>query len=775
MDLNVLYTMCTAPVRYYKYYQMKSQNIILNLTLSLVFAIFCMPTILAQEKTQVQLLDATDLSPIEGATFQYEKQTGISDKDGIITFTLLENEVMTLSHINYGSWQWDENELKSIIDQKVYYREPSIVNLYPVTVIAVNPVKHIDDAIEIKYQERMEHDAAAILNQVPALNSIRKSGNYGFDPVFRGFKYDQLNIVLNGAQSATAACPNRMDPPTSQMAPNMLERIEILKGPYALRYGSSVGGTINFVTNKDQFTQEQEVHGRLSSAYQSNGDVLSSEGHVGLSTHKTAINIFGAWAQGNDYKAGNDQTIPANFERGSFGTSLGFKVAANQQLSLSATYNFARDVDFAALPMDLRSDDTWMFNARHDMTFNKEKLKSWNTTLYGSFVDHVMDNLSKNLNPRMMNASTDAKTYNYGGRTEGYWILGNDKLYSGADMRIEGAQGERTREFLMGPMAGNTAFDNVWQKAQISKAAIFGEYHLNSKAFHYVLSARLELNHAKAKDPSNEFEQVYSETDNTQFNPSISVGVVKKLNPIELGLWLGRVQRSGGLTERFINFFPVGQDPYELVGNPELKPEVNNQMDVTFQWGTKKSVINLDVFISYMQNYISSFIDPALTPRLPSSPGVRRYANIDDAFKTGFEINWTQELGFGLHHQLGIAYTYAEDLERNEPLPEIAPLDFRYALKGSYFNGKLHPEASFRQVLRQHRISEEFGETETPAFSLVDVKVQYKASKSLRLEAGVTNVFDQAYYEHLNRSVTGTNTPIYDPGRNFFVSANFTF
>ncbi|MCB0425477.1 MAG: hypothetical protein KDD13_12645, partial [Mangrovimonas sp.] len=74
---------------------MKSQNIILKLTLSLVFAVFCMPTILAQEKTQVQLLDATDLSPIEGATFQYEKQTGISDKDGIITFTLLENEVMT--------------------------------------------------------------------------------------------------------------------------------------------------------------------------------------------------------------------------------------------------------------------------------------------------------------------------------------------------------------------------------------------------------------------------------------------------------------------------------------------------------------------------------------------------------------------------------------------------------------------------------------------------------------------------------------------------------
>ncbi|MEZ5022434.1 MAG: TonB-dependent receptor plug domain-containing protein [Chitinophagales bacterium] len=69
------------------------------------------------------------------------------------------------------------------------------------------------------------------------------------DPVLRGFKYDQLNIVMDGVQSATAACPNSRIPPTSQMAPNMLDRIEILKGPHALRYGSGFGGTINFISN----------------------------------------------------------------------------------------------------------------------------------------------------------------------------------------------------------------------------------------------------------------------------------------------------------------------------------------------------------------------------------------------------------------------------------------------------------------------------------------------------------------------------------------------
>ena len=87
----------------------------------------------------------------------------------------------------------------------------------------------------------------------------------------------RYQVVLNGAQSATAACPNRMDPPTSQMAPNMIDRIEILKGPYALRYGSGFGATINFVPSSLRFTTDKDVYGRLSMAYEGNGDIIRGE------------------------------------------------------------------------------------------------------------------------------------------------------------------------------------------------------------------------------------------------------------------------------------------------------------------------------------------------------------------------------------------------------------------------------------------------------------------------------------------------------------------
>ena len=76
---------------------------------------------------------------------------------------------------------------------------PDTLELYPVTIISIRPVSDQKEALELDYQDNMAHDGGALLNQLASINSIRKSGSYGFDPVFRGFKYEQLNLVLNGA------------------------------------------------------------------------------------------------------------------------------------------------------------------------------------------------------------------------------------------------------------------------------------------------------------------------------------------------------------------------------------------------------------------------------------------------------------------------------------------------------------------------------------------------------------------------------------------------
>lgn len=220
----------------------------------------------------------------------------------------------------------------------------------------------------------------------------------------------------------------------------------------------------------------------------------------------------------------------------------------------------------------------------------------------------------------------------------------------------------------------------------------------------------------------------------------------------------------------------IGLDPYEVVGNPLIKPEVNNQMDFVLGYKTLNTAFNLTLFGAYLQNYISAEINPVFAPRLATSPGVRQVTNISEGTKTGFEFSWNQKLLAGLQHKLAVAYTYGQNLAIDEPLPEIAPLDFRYTISGLYFKNRLRPEVQLRHVQAQNRVSEVFGEQASTAFTLVDASVKYSISRIFNFSIGANNLFDTAYYEHLSRSIPGaTKRPIFSPGRNFFSTLTLNF
>ena len=751
-----------------------NNNILHNTkSMCLVFLTMLFTTVVyAQQTTKsIQLIDAQSEMPIIGATYQYGSQSGVSDENGSIQIKIVASKSLFLSHISYGQWSISPVEVIKTMEKGTYKRQAQDLFVQPVTILALRSTTEGPETIIVDSHDRLAHDGGELLSQTPLIAGIRKSGNYGFDPVMRGFKYDQLNVVINGAQSATAACPNRMDPPTSQISPNMIREVEILKGPHSLRYGTAFGGSINFITTQPTYEEGNQLYGRITGAYESNGSVARTEGNIGFRGAKYDIGLFGSYSQGDDYTDGEGNQVASGFTRSSLGALIGLQLTNNQRLTLSGTKNVARDVDFPALPMDLRNDDTWMLNANHTIDFREAKLKSWNTTAYASFVDHRMDNGLKNLDPRMMDASTDAYTKNYGGRTEGKWTFDQSNLFVGADYKVEEAEGKRKRDFLMGPMAGNTVYDNAWQEGIINKTGFFTEYHIGKGSVNYAISGRLEINKSNVNDPTDEFVAVNPEYSTTQVNPGVSVGATKKFsNGFNGGLWIGHAQRSGSLTERFINYFPVGKDPYEMIGDPLINPEKNNQIDISFGYQSGATALEISAFNSFLADYIYSEIRTDLSPKIPTSPGVRQFINIDKAYMAGFEFTWNQLLFAGLQHNFALAYTYGENKVDDEPLAEIAPLDIRYTLLGNYLEGKLKPEVSVRYVSQQDRISTSFGETVTPTFTLIDVKVHYQLLPALRATVGANNLLDVAYYEHLTRSVKGTPNAINAPGRNVFVS-----
>ncbi len=743
------------------------------ITFSILFFFLYHSSFTQGSLAEIRLLDEITRDPIVAAHFTYGDQRGFSDEKGYINFQFDPALILNISHVEYGSLKFSPGDVENILKDGMILMKPGAPRmLQPVSVFAMRRSASDGVNLSLSDYDRLSHDAGSYLTQTTGIAVIQKSGNYGFDPVMRGFKFEQLNLVIDGTQSALAACPNRMDPPASQISLNQMDQVEILKGPYFLRYGPSLGGTINFITPDPRFSEKFDPVGRLSTSYESNGNILRTEGAVGFREQNFILGINGSWSQGDDYEDGDGVVIPSEFSRTSLGANLAYRLPGKQYVAVNLTRNFARDVIFASLPMDLRKDDTWLVNAKHQISIDGRKLKQWSTTAYLSHVSHLMDNLGKNLDPRTVNAITDATTQTFGGRTEGILEYPLTRIYFGADFRVEEAQGIRTREMLAGPMAGRTMEDNVWQNGHIGKTAVFAEYQLNRQPVEMVFSGRIEVNDAKLRDSAAEFTDVYDDTQTVQLNPGLSFGAKYRLSsPFSVGLWLGRSQRSGSLTERFINYFPVGLDPYELLGNPQIKPEVNNQADINLVFEKSQTTVQMDIFSAYLQDYISSEIRDDLDPRLPSSPGVRQFINIDHALLTGFEMNWNQYLPYHLDLLVAMAYTYGKDLDHDEPLPEIAPLDMRIGLSGHFIRNALRPEVVFRYVIKQERVAESYGETVTPGFSTLDLKLTYDISSILHIAGGIRNLFDVAYYEHLSRSVReASERPIYAPGRNLFLT-----
>ncbi len=727
----------------------------------------------AQEKQSLRILDQITLEGIPGVTYRYGFQKGISDESGAI-YLLTDNETwLYLSHLSYGSWTLDPLAVSLAIKNGVISRKEQLHGLQPVSVIALKMSEEKDKKILISDQERLHHDAGAILGLDPVVSGIRKSSSFGFDPVLRGFKYDQLNIVVNGLQSANAACPNRMDPPTSQVALNRIREIEILKGPHALRYGIGLGGTINYIQEAPDFTSTPGIYGRVSSLVETNGDVWRNDARVGFQGNKYDIGVLGSYSTGNDYLDGDRNPVPANFKRGTVGLYADFQPAQKDLIQVSINRNFARDVDFPSLGMDLRTDDTWMGSVKHSRTFAGKSLSQWSNSIYFTRVDHLMDNLLRE--PRIMDASTPAITQNWGFRSEGEWKFTQRKLFAGVDFKEESADGTRTRAMTMGPMKGKVFYDNLWQDSQIRKTGLFANYLIPIGGTVISASGRLEVNQAMANNPAEEFAQLHSEIENTQLNPGISVGAQRDLGKaFSLGIWAATVRRSGSLLERYINYLAVGVDPWELVGDPQIKPETNHELDLVLGYNREKISLELTLFGSYLTDYITS-VKTNIKPRLATSPGVRQYLNVDEAVKTGFELNFKQQLSSNFSQTLGVAYTRGRDLILDAPLPEIAPLDLRYGVRGGFFGGKLQTGLNLRHVLAQEQVSEAFGEGTTPGFTLFDLDASYPIGKMLLVKGGVQNLFGETYYEHLTRPIGTNKTPMYAPGRNYFVMVSFKF
>jgi iron complex outermembrane receptor protein len=247
--------------------------------------------------------------------------------------------------------------------------------------------------------------------------------------------------------------------------------------------------------------------------------------------------------------------------------------------------------------------------------------------------------------------------------------------------------------------------------------------------------------------------------------------------------------------ERFIKLMPVQYDSYDYLGNPQLKPESNYQADAGVDLSDHRfGSLSVGGFFSYIEGYILGVVLPpsVIKPSTQGAPGVKQFSNADKAFLTGFELGYQSPPVYKWEISATLAATYGilpeatkyiisggqvvgSETVKNDPLPEIPPMEGTIQFSYKFFHGKLVPVARVRLVSAQNRVAEAYDEKTTPGFITAGFSFSYTPCRFASVAAGVENLTNTSYYEHLNRRIVGSTERLYEPGRVFFITGIIRF
>ena len=643
-------------------------------------------------------------------------------------------------------------------------------------------------------------DVSTLISAIPNVGGVRK-GAVTLDPVVRGFRAGQLNVQLNGGLMIEGGCPNRMDPTSAHVAADRISTVQVLKGPYAFRFGPNMGGVVRMLTKEPEVSADSESHfeADASKRMESNYNANTENASLSFKTARFAADAFAGRSSFGDYTSGGGEIVSAAFNKYHYGSAVRYE-NNRHRITLTADGSHGYNVHYPALPMDERSDDTRFGRAEYVLTPEHSSLKMLNISLYHSRVHHVMDNKERPFSDTVV-AISDISTTAQGYRLETLFTPGNITWFAGLDGHYITKDGMRTKNMILQPpVNGNLPVkkEKLWNEAYVFNNGVFTELSAYQGKWFWILAARADLNisgsdtikiiRPGAPEP---YMTLPEKAKSTLINYSFSGGLTRFFGKdFSLGISLGRAMRSPDMTERYIIMLPVGYDKYDYLGNPGLKAEVNHEADITL---TKKSAgmgqITGGLFFSYVTNYITAVRVPEL-PLTADVLGVKQFVNGEHAVLYGFECAWVspRESHLGIDWNASLTYGNIYNIEKTvldeygsvtgtevlekDAIAEIPPFETNLILSWQEPGVKVVPAVSFRYAAPQNHISKAYYEQPSQGFFLMNASVKYQPLQYLTLQGGVNNLLDTDYYEHLNRRVIGTTADMPEPGRVWYLQLN---
>jgi iron complex outermembrane receptor protein len=639
------------------------------------------------------------------------------------------------------------------------------------------------DSVEVTtVRESPARDVGELLADSTGIWKVRKGG-IASDVVVRGMASRDLNVLIDG-ERLYGACPNVMDPPASHVDFSQVERVDVGKGPFDVRYQGGLGGIVNVVTRRPEPGWHASTSLGIGAYGFINPSTTASYGGArgsilgGFSYRRSDPYTDGRGASITSAAGYRDTAVDSEaFRARTAWARAGWTPVAGHRLDLSVTRQQTDHTLYPYLLMDAIFDDADRVSLEYAASALGADISGLKLQAYWSRVEHWMTDAyrtSSGAAPRGYSMATDASTLTVGGRAE--------MVLHGTTIGGEFFRRNWNAETLMAGMMYMPQYSIP--DVDIDSAGVFVEHaRALTPRVAVDVGGRLDFVSTGA-DSSRANLSLYSayhattETSRSDVVPSGRVKLTFQVSPVvDVSTAVGHSARVADGTERFFGLRRMGTD---WVGNPSLSPARNTGVDVSVALKPARVTLTANAFANVLHDYIAIYS----AARRAMVPGVmntraRSYANVD-ARQWGLEANGSVALRTSIAVSGDVAYVRGRLTPRPElgilatELVETPPL--RARLRTRFDDGRLFAEIEGVANAAQTRVDPALGESPTPSSAVANLTAGVRHS-AWTVTVGVANVFDTYYVEHLSyqRDPYRSGVRVAEPGRNLFANLSWKF
>ena len=640
--------------------------------------------------------------------------------------------------------------------------------------------------------------AEALGKNIPSVTLIRRSG-IANDIILRGQKRDNINIIIDGTK-VCGACVNRMDPPTSHVATNLVDNVQVQEGPFDVENFGSLSGVVEITTREPKEGFNGEINLNVGSfGYQKASATLSG----GNDKFKALLSV--AKEKGGQYEDGdghdfNEQLINATtgttsvgtqyqpryadkdaFEKTTFMAKLFASITEDQDIKLSFTGNRSDDVLYPSSKMDANYDDSDIINFEYQIRNLSSLSKALDFQYYNSQVDHPMS-IEYRKKAVAINPTTGKPygniTNHLTTKIQGVKLKNSfDLAYANFVVGLDGSKREWDGQYYKSLGGDYMKFPAGDSKGQI-KRSLHDVVTQNSAIFMKTNYSISDINvdfGARYDDTTIENGGTAQEND---YN-ALSMNLFATMNMGDDLRYFAGVGRSSRVPDPRELYFMSSSSPSAttLIGTPTLDQTTNYEIDLGFEKVYDSFSIKTKLFYSMLEDYIY----------LNGSKKVNIFENID-ATIYGAEISGAYLVTDSFYVDYGLAYKKGEKDkamvgQSDTDLADISPLKTIIGLNYDY-DDSLSAKLNMTSVADWEDFDSDNGEQALDGYTVFNLKINKSFSNGINLTFGVDNILDETYtttntYKDLTLITTGTAIDdvmlLNEPGRYFYINGSYKF